>query len=146
MQIIQSEIIINAPKKVIWEILMDKDKYHLWNPFTPKIETNFEVESDIVLHVNMNLDNKIIKQKEQILWVKEYESVAWGISSPFPVKTERAQILTEISPTQTKYYTYDKFWGILVPLVMLMYRDKIQKGFDSIAHGLKTYAEDKSNY
>ena len=144
MKIIESEIIINAPKKVLWDILMDKDNYHLWNPFTPKIETNFEVGSDIILHVNMKLDNKIIKQKEQILWVNEMESVAWGISSPFPVKTERSQILTEISPTQTKYYTYDKFWGILVPLVMLMYRDKIQKGFDAIALGLKNYAEANS--
>ncbi|MEI6310776.1 MAG: SRPBCC domain-containing protein [Bacteroidota bacterium] len=144
MQIIESTIIINAPVDKVWNILMEKDRYHLWNPFTPKIETTFEVGSDIILHVNMNLDNKILKQKEQILWIKEKESVAWGISSPFPVKTERAQVLTALSPTQTQYYTYDKFWGILVPLVMLLYRTKIQKGFDAVASGLKNFAEEKN--
>jgi hypothetical protein len=67
--------------------------------------------------------------------------VAWGIEAMFPVRTERAQILTEKSATQTEYHTYDKFWGFLVPLVMLMYRDKVQAGFDSVALGLKNYAE-----
>ena len=144
MQIIESTIIINAPLEKVWNILMEKEKYPLWNTFTPKIETTFEVGSDIILHVNMNLDNKILKQKEQILWVKEKESVAWGISSPFPVKTERAQILTALSHTQTQYYTYDKFWGMLVPLVMFLYRNKIQKGFDAVAIGLKKYAEENN--
>lgn len=144
MQIIESSIIINAPKKIVWDILMDKDKYALWNAFTPKIETDFTVGNDIILHVNMDPSKALLKQKEQILWVKENESIAWGIASAFPVKTERAQILTEISPTQTKYYTYDKFWGILVPLVMWMYRDKIQRGFDQVATGLKKYAEEQT--
>jgi hypothetical protein len=141
MQIIQSEILINAPKELVWQILMDRDNYNLWNPFTPKIETNFEIGTDIILHVNMNPGKKLLLQKEQILWVKDNESVAWGIPGPLPVKTERAQNIIAISPEQTQYITYDKFWGPLVPLVIWLYGKKIQAGFDSVAAGLKTYAE-----
>jgi len=141
MQIIQSTILINAPKSLVWNILMDIDNYNKWNPFTPKVETNFKMGSKIILHVNMTPGKKLLQQTEQILWVKEEESVAWGIEAMFPVRTERAQILTEKSPTETEYHTYDKFWGILVPLVMWMYRDKVQTGFDSVALGLKNYAE-----
>jgi hypothetical protein len=141
MQIIQSTILIHAPKSLVWNILMDIDNYNKWNPFTPKVETNFKMGSKIILHVNMTTGKKLLQQTEQILWVKEEESVAWGIEAMFPVRTERAQILTEKSPTETEYHTYDKFWGILVPLVMWMYRDKVQTGFDSVALGLKNYAE-----
>lgn len=141
MQIIQSTILINAPKSLVWDILMDIDQYSKWNLFTPTVETDFEIGSKIILHVNMTPGKKLLKQTEQILWIKEQESVAWGIEAMFPVRTERAQILTEKSATQTEYHTYDKFWGFLVPLVMLMYRAKVQAGFDSVALGLKNYAE-----
>lgn len=141
MQFIQSEIIINAPKKMVWDILLDTSLYHIWNPFTPKIETDFVVGHEIILHVNMTPGKKLLLQKEKILWVKEQESLAWGITSMFPVKTERIQELTEVSASVTKYMTCDKFWGPLVPLVMMMYRQKVQVGFDQIAMALKNRAE-----
>ena len=107
MQIIQSTILIHAPKLLVWNILMDIDHYNKWNPFTPKVETNFKMGSKIILHVNMTPGKKLLQQTEQILWVKEEESVAWGIEAMFPVRTERAQILTEKSPTETEYHTYE---------------------------------------
>lgn len=141
MQQITSKIIIQAPKQLVWAILMDLDNYAIWNTFTPKIETNFEVGSKVILHVNMNGNGKLLKQKEQLLWIKEGDSVAWGIPKKFPVKTERAQILRTVDAETTEYITYDKFWGILTPLVMALYRKKIQKGFDAVAEGLKKRCE-----
>ena len=141
MQLIQSEIVIDAPKKIVWDIILDTSLYHEWNPFTPKVETDFIVGNEIILHVNMTPGKKLLIQKEKILWIKEQESIAWGITSLFPVKTERIQELTEISASRTKYMTCDKFWGPLVPLVMMLYRQKIQVGFDQIVHALKHRAE-----
>ena len=115
---------------------MDLDNYQSWNTFTPKVETNFEVGTDVILHVNMKGNGKLLKQKEQILWFKEGKSMAWGIPTIFPVKTERAQILRTVDSETTEYITYDKFWGVLTPLVMALYRKKIQQGFDDVAEGV----------
>ena len=141
MQEITSKIIIQAPRQVVWEVLMDLDNYQSWNTFTPKVETNFEVGTDVILHVNMKGNGKLLKQKEQILWFKEGKSMAWGIPTIFPVKTERAQILRTVDSETTEYITYDKFWGVLTPLVMALYRKKIQQGFDDVAEGLKRHCE-----
>lgn len=141
MKEIRSEIIIKAPLKKVWDILIDLESYKTWNSFTPKIETNFKVGSEVILQVNMNPGKKLLTQKEEILWYKEMESFAWGINKTFPVKTERAQILKALDEQRTQYITYDKFWGILTPLVMLLYKNKIQKGFDAVAQDLKNKAE-----
>ena len=141
MKEIRSEIIINAPKATVWEAILNIKDYHKWNTFTPKIESTLNVGEDVLLHVNMNNDGKILKQKEELLWIKDGESIAWGIAASFPVKTERAQIVEAIDDQTTRYITYDKFWGILVPVVMLFYRSKIQKGFDVCAADLKRFCE-----
>lgn len=145
MQIIESRIEIHAPKKLVWDVLLDFDNYHQWNPFTPKIECDFIVGNPVKLHVDMKQNGKIRIQKEDLLWIKDEESIAWGITSSFPVRTERAQVLKEISPAITSYYTYDKFWGLLVPMVMWGFREDIQKGFDAVAEGLKSHCEKRHN-
>ncbi len=142
MQEIRVSIKINAPKKIVWQVLTDLENYHLWNPFTPKVETDFKDGSDVMLHVDMKGNGKILKQKETMLWFKPEDSLAWGITKKFPVKTERAQVLTAIDRQTTEYMTYDKFWGPLVPLVMVLYNKKITKGFNAVARGLKTRAEE----
>lgn len=141
MEIIESSIEIKAPISLVWDILLDFENYHKWNKFTPKVECDLEIGHLVHLHVDMNQNKKIRVQTENLLWVKKEESIAWGITATFPVRTERAQILTDLGANTTRYYTYDKFWGILVPLVMFLYKSKIQAGFDSCAKNLKEYAE-----
>lgn len=142
MQIIESRIEINAPKSLVWEVLLDFDNYPIWNPFTPRIDCDLLIGNELGLHVDMKMDGKIRIQKETLLWHKPGNSIAWGITKTFPVRTERAQIIEELSPNRTSYYTYDKFWGLLVPIVMLGFRKDIQQGFDAVAQGLKQRAEE----
>lgn len=141
MQIIESRIEIHAPKKLVWDVLIDFEQYHQWNPFTPKVVCDFKIGNPVELHVDMKQNGKTSIQKEELLWIKNEESIAWGITSYFPVRTERAQILQSLGSEKTSYYTYDKFWGILVPLVMWGYRTDIQKGFDAVGEGLKSHCE-----
>lgn len=141
MQIMESRIEINAPKKLVWEVLLDFENYDQWNRFTPKIECDFQIGHPVKLHVDMKQNGNIRIQKENLLWLKSEESIAWGITSGFPVRTERAQILKSLGPERTSYYTYDKFWGLLVPIVMLGFRKNIQRGFDAVGEGLKAHCE-----
>lgn len=145
MKQISSKIIINAPKAFVWKILLDFEKYEEWNPFTRKVDCDLVVGNEVGLHVDMNGNGKTMLSKQSLLWLKEFESIAWGVKSGFPIKNERAQILTVIDENTTEYHTYDKFYGFLVPLVVLFFGKKIQKGFDGIAQALKERAEELSS-
>lgn len=141
MQFIETQIEISAPIVVVWEVLIQFQNYANWNSFTPIVECDLVVGNDVILHVNMHPGKKPIIQKESLLHIKPLDSIAWGITSRFPVKTERIQRIHAISANTTLYYTSDSFEGILVPLVMALYKKQIQLGFNQVAKDLKKYCE-----
>ncbi len=142
--IIEAQCVINAPIEKVWDALVDLDNYHTWNTFTSKIETDFSIGSTVVLHVHLNLNEKIHIQKETMLEYIEGESMSWGITKSFPVKTVRIQKLTKINESKTSYYTSDVLNGLMTPIVMALYGKKIKNGFDQVAIDLKNYCESLS--
>ena len=44
---------IDAPAGVVWDVLTDAKSYGDWNPFTTRLDTDFEVNSPIHLHIVM---------------------------------------------------------------------------------------------
>ncbi|MCH2046082.1 MAG: SRPBCC domain-containing protein [Saprospiraceae bacterium] len=140
---IETSIEINAPKTTVWAVLTDFDAYTEWNPFTPKVELKSkQIGSPVILHVRMNPNSKkLIKQPEVLQRWKEAVYVDWGIEDAWYVKTTRTQRLTNLEGNRTLYYTCDAFRGFLTPLIMFLYRKKIQQGFDEVAAALKKRAE-----
>lgn len=140
--LIESKITIQAPLEVVWNILSDLDNYHHWNPFTPKIETTRKIGADVLLHVRLHPNStKLYLQKEQLLRWEEKSGMDWGIKDAWYAKTIRIQQLSPIDAITTEYYTSDLIEGPITWLIMLLYRKKIQQGFDDVAQGLKQYAE-----
>jgi len=141
--LIESQITIDAPIQKVWDVLADFDQYDQWNPFTPKIETTQEIGSDVLLHVRLNPNKpKLTKQKETLLLWEAGKQMDWGIQSWW-VQTVRTQKLTAIDDQTTQYYTSDAFEGFMTPIIMWLFRQKIQRGFDDVAKGLKTFVEKK---
>jgi hypothetical protein len=122
-------------------VLIDLNHYAAWNPFTPRVETDFQLGSDVVLHVRLKPGKPLHRQTERMLAFAEGEKLAWGIDRAFPVRTIRVQELERIDAQTTRYYTSDAFQGVLMPLVMAMYRGAIQRGFDDVARALKMRCE-----
>ena len=140
--LIESKITIQAPLEVVWNILSDLDNYHLWNPFTPKVETTQQIGTDVFLHVRLNPNSqKLHLQKEQLLRWEALSGMDWGIKDAWYAKTIRIQQLKAIDATTTEYYTSDLIEGPFTWLIMFLYRKKIQQGFDDVAQGLKKQAE-----
>jgi hypothetical protein len=131
---------IDAPLARVWAILIDVDHYVRWNPFTPRVETTFEVGSPAILHVVMNPRHRRI-QHEVITAFEARHRFAW--SSIMPLGLLRAnhwQVVRELDRARTEYHTYETFEGLLVPLVMALYRADVQRGFDATASALKREA------
>ena len=141
-KLVESQITINAPIEKVWKILADFDNYHQWNPFTPKIIFKNEIGSFVTMHVRLNpKSTKTMVQKERLLVFEEGTRIEWGIQDAWYVKTVRIQKLTAIDENTTEYYTSDAFSGPLTWLILLLYRTKIQIGFDDVGKGLKEQAE-----
>ncbi|MEM7548678.1 MAG: SRPBCC domain-containing protein [Bacteroidota bacterium] len=141
MQKIIAESTINAPIEVVWDILENFDNYHTWNDFCPKAETTKVIGDPFVMTVYMKPDQKPIIQKETFSDYEPLKRVGWSLDWGFWLKTHRIQDLKKLDDTKTHYYTEDKFWGLLTPLVMALYRKDVQRGFDFVAKALKDKAE-----
>jgi hypothetical protein len=140
--LIESKVTINAPIQKVWEVLSNFDNYHQWNPFTPKIDIQNKIGSTVGLHVRLNpKSSKTMLQKETLLAWEEGKQLEWGIKNSWFVRTVRVQNLKAIDENTTEYYTSDAFEGPLTGLILLLYRTKIQIGFDDVCTGLKKEVE-----
>lgn len=141
MQTIQAEITIQANIHTVWQILEDFENYHTWNLFCPKIETTKKIGDPFIMTVYLSRGRKPIIQKEIFSDYEPPQKVGWSLNWGIWLKTHRIQVLTAKDENTTHYYTEDKFWGLLTPLVMWLYRSDIQQGFDFVASALKETAE-----
>ena len=137
----QSEIIINAPRKKVWEVLSDFPSYKNWNPFTVQIDTSLELGSEVFLTVKMKPGKSSTIRTEYLRMYAPEEKMVWGFSHGLILKAQRTQRLVLIDERTTRYENEDKISGLLSPLVQILYGKWIQRGFDSLSLALKEYIE-----
>ena len=138
-------VTINAPLEKVWRVLIDLANYPHWNPFTTRVETTFEVGSPAILYVTMSERHQRV-QHEVITAFEPLQAFAWAsiMGAPFILKANRWQIVEAPDNQHTQYQTYETFDGLLVPLVLALYRRDVQRGFDAVGPALKQYIEDTS--
>lgn len=136
------EVTINAPLEKVWHALIDVVNYSRWNPFTPRVETTFVVGEPAILHVTLNERQQRI-QHEVVTAFEPPHALAWAsiMGGPFILKANRWQIVEALDNNRTHYQTYETFNGLLVPLIMALYRKDIQRGFEAVGQALKHYVE-----
>lgn len=133
---------IAAPVALVWDVLVDFDNYHRWNPFTPQVETNFAVGSPVILHVDMPGRSKSVRT-EWINLVEPSQTICWGMQMGHAslLCANRWQSLRDLGEGRTEYLTTDYFSGVLTPLVMALYGEPTRLGFQSVGDSLKSYVE-----
>ena len=138
---------ISASAEAVWSVLIDLDSYGEWNPFTPKIEGQLTVGSPVDLHVRLRersaTDEKLYSRREWVTAVEKPRKLAWEtkVIFPFLLHAEKEQLITPIDQQSCSYYTIDKFSGLLYPIIALLYKKRIEKGFDETAAALKDRCE-----
>ncbi len=136
------DVLINAPLEKLWYVLTDLANYSRWNPFTTCVETTFVVGEPAILYVTMNERHQRV-QREVITVFEPQHAFAWAsiMGAPFILRANRWQIVEAVADNQTQYQTYETFDGLLVPLIMALYRKDIQRGFEAVGQALKQYVE-----
>ena len=77
MQIIETEIEINASREKVWSVLSDFENYHHWNPFCTKLETTKVIGDPVVMTVHLTPGKKPIIQKEILSDYKSPVETGW---------------------------------------------------------------------
>ena len=139
MKLIETEIIIQADIDKIWNILTDFENYDKWNKFCPSIKTTGKIGEPLDMTVYLK-KNKPTYQREIMTENAPYE-LGWGLNWGIFLKSHRLQRLEKMEDGQVRYYTYDKLWGLLTPLVAWLYESAIYQGFVLTANCLKDFAE-----
>ena len=138
------EITINAPAEVVWDILVNFKDYHKWNKFCPKADATLEINSPIVMLVELGYG--LQEQIEYITRIEPNQLIAWAMANNEgdPIHAVRTQWLTRLDDNRCTYHSFDDFKGsdpdTMKQMLELMGKP-VEDGFNLCARGLKEYAE-----
>lgn len=135
------ETVINAPVEWVWNILIDFENYHLWNPFCPEIKAQLVLGSPVEMMTD--LGSGLQKQVEYISRIEAPNIIDWSMENKpgDPVHACRSQRLTRIDDSSCSYFTIDDFSGEFMPAMLEAFAGHIELGFNRCAQGLKQFAE-----
>jgi hypothetical protein len=138
----RAEAEIQAPPDLVWSILMDLDKYSIWNPYTIAMQSTLKIGDPMIMTVKMN-DLLTLTQTENIRVLEAGHKVCWGIDTDTPEANsgERCQWLEPLPGGKTHYVTEDLIEGTLNVVVLGLFDNDLKTGFDGVARGLKMRAE-----
>ena len=140
--VVESEpVVIDAPAEFVWNIILDAERYGEWNPFTPRIDTDFAPGSPIHMHVALGA--LTLKLTETIQDVEPPLRIAWGkdFGARALLTASKTQHLTPIDDKSCSYHTTDRMAGLLAPFVQLFFARWVLRGFDDTGLALKQRAE-----
>ncbi len=138
---VRAEVEIGAPIERVWSILLDLERYSVWNPFTARVESTLRVGEPIHLYPRL-IGKRPMHWVERVSRNEPYH-LCWDLTlgAAFLLTAERCQTLTAVSGGRTHYVTEDRFQGLLTPLVMAIFGRAMQRGFEDCADSLKKRAE-----
>jgi len=140
-QSIRTEIIINASKERVWEVLTDFDKYPQWNPFIVEVQGKAVVGTHL-RNTMLNGESKMVF-KPKVMKVEKYRYFDW-LGSLF-VKGlfdgHHRFELEELTPNQVKLKHNESFSGILSGLILKKIGDDTRQSFIKMNQALKQVAE-----
>ena len=135
------EVHINAPAELVWQVILDFDKYPLWNDFCPQISGELELGAAVSMQVD--LGDGLQSQTEYISRIEPPHLIAWAMENKpgDPVHAERLQYVRPVDECSGTYLTVDEFGGELMAPMIEQMGAAVESGFNRCAQGLKRRAE-----
>ena len=135
-------VAIGAPAKLVWEILLDFERYSEWNGFCPNVE-NHSLEIGSAVDMMVDLGNGPSRQVEYISRIESERCIAWRMPNrpDDPVHAVRSQYIEPQDEQGCIYWTVDKFSGPAMTAMMEQLAAAVEAGFNRCAYDLKERAE-----
>lgn len=149
----QTEIAIDAPIALVFEVMLDLARYHEWNPFIVRVDgaSGAPKAGDAIrLHVRWSsgggnssgervtrVEHPALTGAGSLSAALEYDFTG-PLSALGLVRATRVQTLEQQPGEPTRYATKEEFRGLLVRFLPLA---EVQDGFERHARALKARAE-----
>lgn len=143
MKTIQTDIVIDADISIVWNVLLDFERYPTWNPFIKSITGEQSVGNKLTVSIKPP-DSNGMTFKPKILTIEPNKEFRWkgklGVTGIFD--GEHYFILEPVDKNQTKFIHGEKFSGILV-LLMGNMLEKTKEGFQLMNEAIKKESENR---
>jgi hypothetical protein len=139
---IRTEITINAKPEQVWKVLTSFEQYAKWNPFVVAIEG--KVEEQKVIKVKLQAPGKkAMIFKLRVLVFKKNEHFKWrgNLFIPGLFDGEHNFEIHALENGKSRFLHYERFSGILVPLLRKDLETNVLAGFNAMNKALKEKAE-----
>jgi uncharacterized protein YndB with AHSA1/START domain len=135
---------IDAPARVVWEVLTDLDNYNQWNSFCPGIRCGLQIGDQVQMQVRIPGTTDTIEVNEYLVACDREQLLSWEQrAAPENMDAARRdQYIEAINADRCSYFTTDIFLGINADTIMREHGAWVKKGFDQIALDLKKRAEE----
>jgi len=148
MKPISSEILIDAPPRVVFDVVLDLDRYPDWNPFTPRVGLRTEdvapgAEFELVCRMT---ETELLEHEHEVVLALDRDRMSFCMGTSRTrgrpgIRSARWQRCRLASGGRTRFVNSEGFRGPLAPLVTLLYRKKLARAFDRYGKALKARAE-----
>jgi hypothetical protein len=134
---------IDAPASLVWEVLVDFDRYGEWNSFCPGFKTSGGIGDMVYMQVRIPGTDQIIPVNEILVAWEPERLLSWEQRSTDDNKdaARRDQYIEALGPERCSYFTTDLFLGLNADKIMKEHGAWVKQGFDQVARDLKRRAE-----
>lgn len=140
MNTIKTNITINAPIQVVWNILLNFEAYPSWNPFITRIHGQATLGATLeTTLINNGKENHF---KPQITALDPYQSFEWLGKLPLGMFNGKHYFrLEKIDDQTTQLIHGEQFSGWLASLILYFIKAETVRGFEAMNKALKNRAE-----
>lgn len=133
---ITTDVVIEAPAAVIWDVLVDLGAYSEWNPFFR------QASGRVAAGERLKLESETLTFTPTVLEVREYRRLRWlgRLGIPGIFDGEHSFTLTPLADERTRVVQHEIFRGVLIPFAGSLLRDT-ESGFIALGKALKKRAE-----
>lgn len=134
--VIDLERVIDAPAATVWAAITDLPRYGEWNPFC--IECRSTLVPGDPIHMRVRLLSRPQAQSEVIFEHLPMSHLCYGLDggASGAIKSNRCHRIEALPDGRTRYRSHFELSGWLMPLVRLMFRKPLQRGFTGMTDGI----------
>lgn len=132
---------IDAPPAVVWEVLMDFERYPEWNPLIPEIDGTPAVGERLRVRLEFPDSRPLTFRPEVVAFEPERRLVWVGrLLLPYVLDGYHEFHLEPVGDERTRLLHRETFRGALVAIVLD--EEAVETGFREMNRALKVRAED----
>ena len=147
MKPIRVEREIAAPPELVFEVILDVDRYPEWNVFTPRMTMRTDevaVGKEFDLDCQMT-DTQLLAGEREVVLALDREKLEFCMGTSRKrgrpgIRSFRWQKCHPAPDGGTRFENYEYFEGPLGPLVYLLYRNRLKAGFERYCRALERRA------